>query len=75
LADVDRVVDVWAKDLDDGVRYTKRTISLRRLPVLGPLLEAIGLADLSVRDPVIRARDQSLLFLNDLYRSTAPKGQ
>jgi hypothetical protein len=68
VADVDRVTASWAMDLDDGVRYVKRTVSLRKLPLLGPLLEAIGLAEFSIRDPVIRPRDKSLLFLNDLYR-------
>jgi hypothetical protein len=69
IHDIDEVASKWKNDLDEGVKYVRRQVSLRKVWGLGSLLESLGVDKLTLKDPVIFSRDGDLLFLNDLYRS------
>jgi len=66
--ELNEVSTQWEFDLDEGVRYVKRTLNFGKIWGLGPFLEFFGLEKFSIRDPVISSRKPHLLFLNDLYR-------
>ena len=69
LAEIDTVAKEWESNLDHGVKSIRRRISLKKIWVIGSILEALGKSEIEVNDPVLRARKRHLLFLNDLYRT------
>lgn len=69
IGELDSVAEAWEKDLNLHVHYKRRTISLKKIWGIGSLLEAVGLSEFEINDPVILQSKQHLLFLNDLYRS------
>ena len=69
LSEIDKVASEWKSDLDEGVKHVSRTISLKKLWGIGPLLEALNLDTRKIKDPILLSSDtSSLLFLNDIYR-------
>lgn len=68
IKEVDQAATRWNDDINLGVKYERRTLELKKLSLVGPLLEAIGIDQVSIPDPVIRPGKPHLLFLNDLYR-------
>lgn len=68
LNEIDRVASKWESDLDEGVKYVRREVSLRKVWGLGSILESFGLDKLTIKDPIVFPNHADLLFLNDLYR-------
>lgn len=66
--ELNEVSTQWEFDLNEGVRYKKRTLYFGKIWGLGPFLEFFGLEKISIHDPVISPGKPHLLFLNDLYR-------
>jgi len=71
--EVDATAQAWQTDLNLGVKYALRTVSLRNLWVVGGLISALGFGEFPVRYPVIIQKRKHLLFLNDIYRTTPPR--
>lgn len=68
-SDIDKAISKWGSDLDDGVKYFKRQISLRKIWGVGNILSIFGLDKIEIKDPVINSRRyENLIFLNDIYR-------
>ncbi len=68
IREIDELTSKWEKDLDEGVKYTRREISLRKVWGIGAVLESMGLGIFTIKDPIISSNHADLLFLNDLYR-------
>lgn len=67
LNDLNSLCDKWKNDLDDGVKYKKRKISLAKIPYIGRLLEVAGIDGCIVKDPMLTKKEKYFLFLNELY--------
>jgi hypothetical protein len=63
--------DKWCIDACEGVKYETRTLKLGDIPYVGKVLKAVGLDDISIKDPVLipSKRYRYFLFLNDLLRA------
>lgn len=68
VEDIDSVASIWTNDINEGVQYVKRTISLSKVWGLGSLLESTGLSKITVKDPILWNKTPDLLFLNGLYK-------
>lgn len=69
LSETEKVVSSWRVDLDEGVTHVSRTISLKKVWGIGPLLEALSLDTMKIKDPFfLSPKTSSLFFLNDIYR-------
>jgi hypothetical protein len=71
--DFTAVREMWSQDANEGVRYQTRVLKLNDIPLVGKLLSATGMAEVSVKDPILSvdSRFRSFLFLNDLVRAPA----
>src|SRR5439155_25631162 len=62
IHEFDKVAAKWENDLDEGVKYVRREVSLRKVWGLGSLLESLGVDKLTLKDPIIFLKDGDLLF-------------
>jgi hypothetical protein len=71
--DFSTVRELWKEDVGEGVRHQTRSIKLSDIPLVGKLLAATGMAEVTIKDPVLTVDEKyrSFLFLNDLVREPA----
>jgi len=67
FSDIDKLKDLWAKDMNEEVKFRKRTINLSKIPIIGGFLESLGSGKIEVKDPILAAQKPYLLFINELY--------
>lgn len=71
VSDFKKACDAWASDVGEGVDFQRRKLKLGDIPLVGKVLSAAGMAELCVKDPILRpkSRYRYFLFLNDLLRA------
>jgi hypothetical protein len=57
----------WQRDVNEHVKYERRTLDLGEVWLIGGILKAFGMNKIRLKDPVIAVDKPYLLFLNDLY--------
>lgn len=50
------------------VRYRRRKINFTKIPLIGKVLESIGMGEITISDPIIMPDVPHLLFINELYQ-------
>jgi hypothetical protein len=71
MKDFEHACEMWSRDTGEGVTHHTRTLRLGDIPLAGKVLRAVGLDELSIRDPVLvpARRYRYFLFLNDLLQA------
>lgn len=71
IKDLTRACETWASDVSEGRDYRTRRLRLGDIPLVGKILKAAGMDEVSVKVPVIIPGEEYryFLFLNDLLRS------
>lgn len=65
-----KVCETWKNDVKEEVDYKTRKINLESIPVVGGILKALNMNEVTVKDPVLHPQEKFTYFLllNDLYR-------
>ncbi len=66
--EIDKLCSAWEADMDAEVKYRKREIKLAKIPIVGKVLDSIGIGNISINDPILFSSSPHLLFINDLYQ-------
>lgn len=66
--ELDQLYGEWLNDMNSEVRYRKRKIKLAKIPIIGKILESVGMSEININDPIIFPGKPHLLFINDLYQ-------
>lgn len=65
--DIDKLRELWAHDMNEEVKFRKRTINLSKIPIVGSIFESFGSGKIEINDPILSASKPHLLFINELY--------
>ena len=71
LKEIEAVCKIWKKDIKNYVEYRSRELNFEKIPLIGAILKAMNMQEITVKDPVIFReikKNSYLLFLNDLLR-------
>lgn len=65
-----KVCETWKNDVKEEVDYKTRKINLESVPVVGGILKALNMNEVTIKDPVLHTQKKFTYFLllNDLYR-------
>jgi hypothetical protein len=68
------VCEMWRNDEHEGGKYEMRSVKLSDIRLVGKLLAATAMAEITVKDPVLTVGRtyRSFLFLNDLLGEPIP---
>lgn len=65
--DIDKLSSKWNEDLNENIQYKSRNLKFTKFFGIEKLLEALGMDNISIKDPVLTAENPYLLFVNDVY--------
>lgn len=68
FSEIDALCNIWVEDMDMEVRFRRRKINFTKIPLVGKILESIGVSEITVSDPIIKPDAPHFLFINELYQ-------